>query len=607
MRYLLSLNNNGVRLIIYILIILTLASGAILIQTRPVEAADTPVGTNVSVTPFSQGVNITFSEVTVEGNSDVHWVQCGSPMGPGTGVRLSVPGLGQLYANAWFGKNAQGIGYVTGSRTGSTNMWYMFYYGDLLQYPVIVGKSWNLGRMYLNEGYVEGLALIESTAESVSVPAGTFDCVRISKNFSYSRTPHLEEIIGQQLWLAPGVGPVKSVNTLYGGTVITGELVTYNLSSPVPNDYFPAITGDSWQFHWDSPPYDEVYEVTEAWYYPDLHPYYILGPKDLFTTATYEGPVSLAVQYEIPWWLFGVMEQDLQLFQWDGTQWVDITTSVDAIADTIYAETNLPLSVIFVAPANKMPLGHVATATYTGTANFASSSGAIVSLVAVPESTLPAEGKPNLSFPHGFFSFQIMGLTNGQTVTVTITLPSAVPEGTQYWKYGPTLDDHTDHWYQLPVGSDDGDNVITITLVDGGLGDDDLIANAVIIDQGGPGNPSPPTGGCFIATAAYGTPMAEEIEVLREFRDEYLITNPVGEALMEFYYKVSPPMAEFINEHPTLKPVVRAGLVPVVAVSTVAVNTTLAQKMAMVGSLALVSMALAVWAGRRRGRGSQYS
>jgi hypothetical protein len=254
-----------------------------------------------------------------------------------------------------------------------------------------------------------------------------------------------------------------------------------------------------------------------------------------------------------------------------------------------------------------MPLGHVATATYTGTANFASSSGAIVSLVAVPESTLPAEGKPNLSFPQGFFSFQIMGLTNGQTVTVTITLPSAVPEGTQYWKYGPTLDDPTDHWYQLPVGSDDGDNVITITLVDGGLGDDDLIANAVIIDQGGPGNPPPPTGGCFIATAAYGTPMAEEIEVLREFRDEYLITNPVGEALMEFYYKVSPPMAEFINEHPTLKPVVRAGLVPVVAVSTVAVNTTLAQKMAMVGSLALVSMALAVWAGRRRGRGSQYS
>jgi len=113
-------------------------------------------------------------------------------------------------------------------------------------------------------------------------------------------------------------------------------------------------------------------------------------------------------------------------------------------------------------------------------------------------------------------------------------------------------------------------------------------------------------GGCFIATAAYGTPMAREIEILREFRDGYLLTNRLGQALTDLYYRVSPPIAEFITEHPSLKPIVRAGLLPAVAMSTVAVNTTPAEKAVIVGLLALVSAALVVWLTRRRGRGPEY-
>ncbi len=70
--------------------------------------------------------------------------------------------------------------------------------------------------------------------------------------------------------------------------------------------------------------------------------------------------------------------------------------------------------------------------------------------------------------------------------------------------------------------------------------------------------------------------MAEEIEILREFRDEYLLTSPVEQALVGLYYKVSPPIAEFITEHPSLKPVVKAGMLPAVAISTIVVNTPLA-------------------------------
>jgi hypothetical protein len=119
--------------------------------------------------------------------------------------------------------------------------------------------------------------------------------------------------------------------------------------------------------------------------------------------------------------------------------------------------------------------------------------------------------------------------------------------------------------------------------------------------------PPPPAGTCFIATAAYGTPMAEEIQILREFRDKYLLTNPPGRAFVDFYYRVSPPMAKFITEHPVLKPIVRAGLVPAVAISTIAINTTPAEKIAIAGLLALASAALAVWATRRRGRGPRYT
>jgi hypothetical protein len=133
-----------------------------------------------------------------------------------------------------------------------------------------------------------------------------------------------------------------------------------------------------------------------------------------------------------------------------------------------------------------------------------------------------------------------------------------------------------------------------------------LKADGTVVAAGGTvfDEPAP---GCFIATAAYGTPMAQEIQILRELRDEYLLTNPLGQALVDFYYKVSPPIAEFITAHPSLKPIVRAGLLPALAMSAVAVNTTPAEKAAIIGLLALVSVALAIWAKRQRGRDPEYT
>ncbi len=112
---------------------------------------------------------------------------------------------------------------------------------------------------------------------------------------------------------------------------------------------------------------------------------------------------------------------------------------------------------------------------------------------------------------------------------------------------------------------------------------------------------------CFIATAAYGTPMAEEIQVLREFRDGYLLTNPLGRAFVDFYYRTSPPIAEFISAHPALKPIVRTALLPAVGMSTVVVNTIPAEKAATIGFLAMASVTLSVWVVKRRRRGPEYA
>ena len=101
--------------------------------------------------------------------------------------------------------------------------------------------------------------------------------------------------------------------------------------------------------------------------------------------------------------------------------------------------------------------------------------------------------------------------------------------------------------------------------------------------------------------------MAREIGILREFRDEYMVTNLVGQTLTGIYYRLSPPIADFITEHAGLKPLVRAGLGPAVAMSTVAVSTSAAEK-ATILSLLVLSVALAVVrAIRRRHSGSLYA
>lgn len=77
---------------------------------------------------------------------------------------------------------------------------------------------------------------------------------------------------------------------------------------------------------------------------------------------------------------------------------------------------------------------------------------------------------------------------------------------------------------------------------------------------------------CFIATAAYGTPMAEEINALREFRDSYLLKDGLGKKFVWYYYTHSPVVARFIEDKPLLRAIVRLVLKPLVDISKVMVR-----------------------------------
>ena len=81
------------------------------------------------------------------------------------------------------------------------------------------------------------------------------------------------------------------------------------------------------------------------------------------------------------------------------------------------------------------------------------------------------------------------------------------------------------------------------------------------------GGETPPETFCFIATAAYGTPMHPFVEHLRAFRDEILKKFSVGRAFVSFYYKNSPPLAAAIEKSPAAKTIVSAALLPVVALA----------------------------------------
>jgi pimeloyl-ACP methyl ester carboxylesterase len=154
------------------------------------------------------------------------------------------------------------------------------------------------------------------------------------------------------------------------------------------------------------------------------------------------------------------------------------------------------------------------------------SGGNITELNAIDPSAIPDSSDKPDNLIYDLIDMQVRVDVPGDAAKVTISLPSPAPPEFRWFKYS-----QTNGWSDYSVNAEFNPtrDQITLTLIDGGVGDDDgLPPNGLIDDPSGLGTVASTGGGggggggCFIATAGYGSSMAPGIITLRKFCDRFL-------------------------------------------------------------------------------------
>lgn len=212
-----------------------------------------------------------------------------------------------------------------------------------------------------------------------------------------------------------------------------------------------------------------------------------------------------------------------------------------------------------------------------GFGDVCSNSAAVVGCADCNISDVTSPGLP-AGAPSGFRVNETVSFTaTGVNTTAVISITwASLPSSPYFYKIVNGT------WIQIyPTNNSTGiknvflnGNTLRYTVTDNSDADEDSTVGT-IKDPAAVGHMSSSvtvTGSCFIATAAYGSSMAPQVQIFREFRDLFLLTNPTGEVLVRLYYDHSPPVADFITKHADIRQLVRWSLLPLVGISWIALK-----------------------------------
>ena len=135
-----------------------------------------------------------------------------------------------------------------------------------------------------------------------------------------------------------------------------------------------------------------------------------------------------------------------------------------------------------------------------------------------------------------------------------------------------------------------------LIVVDKTFGEKKVVEETVVATQ----ESTEEGGGCLIATAAYGSELAPQVQMLREIRDNQLMNTESGKSFMatfnDIYYSFSPTIADMERESPVFKEIVKAGLTPMLSTLAIMENAETESEVLGLG-LSVIALNLGMYIG----------